>query len=144
MKQLVLATSLAATISLAADGLHARIQVISVGDEPYSRQASLEISHWLGEIDGVTMVAKEPDYYVMTHVRRIRDQVVISVTVEEALEGRLAERVLFRNAYKGEVEGGSFFFEVMRRADHIELMSGSLWEVPKMSAEIVAGINEST
>jgi hypothetical protein len=130
----------------ARSGLNARFQVIVIGEEPYAQQIRAALSHDLERIDGVSVVAKQPDYILAVNFSLYRDQkqelIALHAESAEVLEDSLAERIFLKG--DAEMESMKWISQLLRRTDHLAIRIGTLARLPSICAEIVREINDST
>jgi len=132
----------------AQSSFHARIQILLGGDEPLRSTVRSCLSQELEKVDGVTAVGKQPDYFLAGQVIQYgtgEDAVVaVSAVMVEFPEKTLADRMLIRSDFHGELENAGALVASLGSVGLVSLKIGPLNSLPALCSEMVRSINATT
>jgi hypothetical protein len=147
VRNLIPLLTLAIAPAFGQSDFHARIHLVTAGLDTVQvrlvRRINSLLARELQDIEGVTIVTKEPDYIVASMVGSLGETVAISVHVDEVPEPALAAGLLGRPD-QGHITSLRALLErrSLRRTVVDELQIGTLGEVPAMCADIATSIGK--
>lgn len=120
--------TLLCSITMEAEDLHIRAQVVAVVDGELSPRLKTQISHDLEAIDGVLVVEKEPDYLIGAIGRTSGNTIAIALEASENLGGYVGQALVLASAPELSAE----------QRVNLSIMIGSLSTVPQLDVEVGA------